>query len=247
MHTGWERCNIVPLAGPDLRQGLGPVRLGLKEKPAPWGGESLAAPTPTAKSLPALVSSEWPANCFWTLYPCGLHLCDCAQSTDSPDPCITKHQISLPPGVIHSSQVANRCPLQMAALAVSQPGMSFTPLHQLKCCPFFKSTFKTIYNFSFFLNIYLIGCTGSLLQHAGSLIFTVACGIFSYSMENFSCGMRDIVPCPGIQPEPLALGAWSGSHWTSREVPHLHIFHEACRGLCPASVSSQYTKSEPLF
>ena len=63
VHTGWERCNIFPLAGPDLRQGLGPVRLGLKEKPAPWGGESLAAPTPTAKSLPALVSSEWPANC----------------------------------------------------------------------------------------------------------------------------------------------------------------------------------------
>lgn len=50
VHTGRERCNIFPLAGPDLRQGLGPARLGLKEKPAPWGGESLAAPTPTAKS-----------------------------------------------------------------------------------------------------------------------------------------------------------------------------------------------------
>ena len=35
-----------------------------------------------------------------------------------------------------------------AALTVSQPGMSFTPLHQLKRCPFFKSTFKTTYTFS---------------------------------------------------------------------------------------------------
>ena len=32
----------------------------------------------------------------------------------------------------------------------------------------------------------------------------------------FSCGMWGLVP--GIQPRPPALGAWSLSHWTPREV-----------------------------
>ena len=141
----------LPLSwAPPHTRSLGPVEARIKGKVGALGGERLAAPTPTAKSLPALVSSDWPANCFWALYPCGLHLCDCSQSADSPEPCITGHQTSLPHGIIHSSQVANRCPLQMAALAFPQPGMSFTPLHQLKRCPFFKSTFKTTYTFSFF-------------------------------------------------------------------------------------------------
>ena len=39
-----------------------------------------------------------------------------------------------------------------------------------------------------------------------------AFGIFSWSMW-------DLVPWPGIEPGPPALGAWSLSHWTSREVP----------------------------
>ena len=34
----------------------------------------------------------------------------------------------------------------------------------------------------FFVNIYLFGCTQSQLQHAGFLIFFVACGIFSWGM-----------------------------------------------------------------
>ena len=44
-------------------------RLGLKEKLAPWGGDSLAAPTPTAKSLPALVSSDWPSTASGSCIP----------------------------------------------------------------------------------------------------------------------------------------------------------------------------------
>ena len=36
-------------------------------------------------------------------------------------------------------------------------------------------------------------------------------GIFSHSMW-------DLVPWPGIEPGPLALGAPSLSHWTTREV-----------------------------
>ena len=53
-----------------------------------------------------------------------------------------------------------------------------------------------------FLNIYLCGCSGSLLWHAGS----------------FSCGMWDLFPWSGIKPMPPALAAWSLSHWTTREV-----------------------------
>ena len=35
-----------------------------------------------------------------------------------------------------------------------------------------------------------------------------------------SC-LRDLVPQPGIQPGPPALGAQSLTHWTTREVPSL--------------------------
>ena len=42
-------------------------------------------------------------------------------------------------------------------------------------------------------------------------VFIVACEIFSYDMW-------DLVPWSGIEPGPPALGAWSLSHWTTREV-----------------------------
>ena len=31
--------------------------------------------------------------------------------------------------------------------------------------------------------------------------------------------MRDLVPGPGIEPRPPALGAWSLTHWTTRGSP----------------------------
>ena len=40
----------------------------------------------------------------------------------------------------------------------------------------------------------------------------------------FSCGVWDLVPWPGIEPRPPALGVWSLSRWTTREV------------LCPAGL-----------
>ena len=40
----------------------------------------------------------------------------------------------------------------------------------------------------------------------------------SVACEIFSCIMWDQVPQPGIKPGPLALAAWSLSHWMSREV-----------------------------
>ena len=38
-------------------------------------------------------------------------------------------------------------------------------------------------------------------------------------MASFSCGLWNLVPWPRIEPEVPALGAWSLSHWTVREVP----------------------------
>ena len=49
------------------------------------------------------------------------------------------------------------------------------------------------------------------LRHAGSLV--VACKLLVAAF------MRDLVPRPGIEPGPPALGAWGLTHWTTREVP----------------------------
>ena len=55
---------------------------------------------------------------------------------------------------------------------------------------------------------------------AARRIFSVAVRrIFSWGMQTLSCGMWDLVPWPGIEPGPPALGAQSLSHWTTREVP----------------------------
>ena len=47
-----------------------------------------------------------------------------------------------------------------------------------------------------------------------------SCGIraLSCNMWTLSCSMWDLVPWPGIKPSPPGLGAWSLSHWTTREV-----------------------------
>ena len=39
------------------------------------------------------------------------------------------------------------------------------------------------------------------------------------ALRIFSCCMWNLVPWPRIKLEPPALGAWSLSHWTAREVP----------------------------
>ena len=35
---------------------------------------------------------------------------------------------------------------------------------------------------------------------------------------------RILVPQPGIEPTPPAVGAWSLNHWTAREVPSTRFF-----------------------
>ena len=47
---------------------------------------------------------------------------------------------------------------------------------------------------------YSFGCTGSYLQ-------------------DLLCSMWDLIPWPGMEPGPLALGVQTLSHWTTREVP----------------------------
>ena len=49
------------------------------------------------------------------------------------------------------------------------------------------------------------------LQHMDFLV--VACGLL------VAACMRDLVPQPGMEPRPPALGVRSLTHWTTREVP----------------------------
>ena len=62
----------------------------------------------------------------------------------------------------------------------------------------------------------------------------------SCSMPALSCDMLDLVPRPGIEPRPPALGARSLSHWTTREVPgrHFHKAHWRCQRGCAGPVLS---------
>ena len=64
----------------------------------------------------------------------------------------------------------------------------------------------------------------SSLQHLGSSV--AACRIFSWGMKTLSFSMWDLVSCPGIKPEPLALGAQSLSHWTTTEIPLTYCWWE---------------------
>ena len=45
------------------------------------------------------------------------------------------------------------------------------------------------------------------------------CWVFIVACRIFSSGLWDLVPSPGIEPRPPALGAQSPSHQTTREVP----------------------------
>ena len=49
-------------------------------------------------------------------------------------------------------------------------------------------------------------------------------GIFGCGLGPLSYSMWDLVPWPGIEPRSPALGAWSLSHWTTREVPVFFLF-----------------------
>ena len=73
-----------------------------------------------------------------------------------------------------------------------------------------------------------------------SLCGIFSCGIFSCGMRTLSCGMWDLVPWAGIEPEPPALGEQSLSHWTTKEVP-LKIY--TCTSLVKVLKNSQINKN----
>ena len=50
-------------------------------------------------------------------------------------------------------------------------------------------------------------------------IFNLHCSIQNHF---FSCSMWDLVPSTGIEPGPPALGVWSLSHWTIKDV-HIYL------------------------
>ena len=53
-----------------------------------------------------------------------------------------------------------------------------------------------------------------------------------------SCSIRNLIPWPGIQTGPLALGAWSLSHWAIREVPEHPSFYGLPRSIHHPSLQS---------
>ena len=50
-------------------------------------------------------------------------------------------------------------------------------------------------------------------------VLVAAWRIFGCGIQTLNCSMWGLVPQAGIKPWPSALGAWSPSHWTTREVP----------------------------
>ena len=98
----------------------------------------------------------------------------------------------------------------------------------------FIRRFKNIYIYI----IYLFWLCRVLVE--ACKIFPVAC--FSCGMQTLSCSMQDLVPRPGIEPGPPALGAQSLTHWTTWEVPlpnFLFIYLFIYLWLCWVFVSVQ--------
>ena len=100
-------------------------------------------------------------------------------------------------------------------------------------------------NLMFYLHIYGCVCVCGFM----SFIFKIFIYLFIYAAPGLSCGMQylfslvaacgllvgacgllavaclwDLVPRPGIEPGPPALGMQSLTHWTTREVRHVFFF-----------------------
>ena len=88
----------------------------------------------------------------------------------------------------------------------------------------------------FILSVWGLSCsTRTLLQHAD---LVVTCGL-SCGMQTslghadlvVAC-MQDIVPRPGIKPQPPALGVRSLTHWPTREVLTNLFLMRSCISMC---------------
>lgn len=58
-----------------------------------------------------------------------------------------------------------------------------------------------------------------LFIYLAALVLVVTHGIFSCDMWSLSWSLWDPVSRSGMEPRPAILGAWSLSHWTTREIP----------------------------
>ena len=88
------------------------------------------------------------------------------------------------------------------------------------------STKLIILFFKYLFIIYLFWLCWVLVAAHG--IFVVACGLLVAACRLLVAAcMWDLVPQPGIEPGPPALGAWSLNHWATRKVRiKLIIFKE---------------------
>ena len=60
----------------------------------------------------------------------------------------------------------------------------------------------------------------SLSLSSFSVSLSLFLNIYFYFLAvlDLSCGLQDLVTWPELEPRPPAMGAWSHSHWTTREV-----------------------------
>ena len=93
----------------------------------------------------------------------------------------------------------------------------------ISVCPFPQPTLTLVRVDSFFLKNYLF--IWLYLVLFGTPAHT------NWGIWTLSSSLWDLVPWPGIEPRPPALGAWSLSHWTTGEVSGWIAFYSLF--LCP--------------
>ena len=99
----------------------------------------------------------------------------------------------------------------------------FPSLYQSWNQPFSKDPWFLLMRNDFLKYLFIsFGCTRSQLRLAGSLV--AACGLLCCGMRTLSWGMWDLVPWPGVEPRPPALGVWSLTHCATRESPIFFFF-----------------------
>ena len=83
----------------------------------------------------------------------------------------------------------------------------------LEYCIFFFKRLNLLLHFKFYLFrlywVFIVACQ----------LFVIVLRLLLLVVRVPGCSMWDLVPWPGIELRPPALGAWSLSHWTTREVP----------------------------
>ena len=134
--------------------------------------------------------------------------------------------------------VAQSCPTLWDPMDCSLPGSSVHGIFPIVAVPIYIPTSGVSLFFTFspalviFDFLFIVIVTGVswyltifFLQSLFSFYLCIwLCQVLVATWRIFSCGlwtpsMWDLVPWPGIEPGPPALGAWSLSHWTTSEFP----------------------------